>query len=56
MNQTEKLRFLNRILLEEMPSYRAQAEAFPTDAAAQRRLLRSLMNVRPARAPAQGFP
>lgn len=47
MNQTEKLRFLNRILLEEMPSYRTQAEAFPPDAAAQRRLLRSLMNVRP---------
>lgn len=32
-----------------MPEYRAQAEAFPQEASAQRRLLRSLMNVRPPR-------
>ena len=38
---------LNRILLEEMPEYRTQAESFSQDTAAQRRLLRSLMNVRP---------
>ena len=47
MDRTEQLRFLNRTLLAEMPEYREQAEAFPSDDAAQRRLLRSLMNVRP---------
>lgn len=47
MKQLDRLRFLNRILLSEMPEYRAQAARFPQDAAAQRRLLRSLMNLRP---------
>lgn len=47
MNRIEKIRYLNRILLEEMPEYRSQAVRFPADTTAQRRLLRSLMNVRP---------
>ena len=47
MNRTEQLRQVNQMLLSEMPQYRRQAEAFPDDEAAQRRLLRSLMNVRP---------
>ena len=47
MDTLEKLQYLNRILLEEMPEYRAQAAQFPQETAAQRRLLRSLMNVRP---------
>lgn len=47
MERQEQLRFLNSILLEELPEYRAQARAFPRNDAAQRRLLRSLMNVRP---------
>lgn len=47
MERREQLRFLNSILLEELPEYRAQAKAFPRNDAAQRRLLRSLMNVRP---------
>ena len=47
MNQMEQIRYLNRILLDEMPAYQSQAREFPQDAAAQRRLLRSLMNVRP---------
>ena len=38
---------LNRMLLDEMPEYQPQARRFPQDAAGQRRLLRSLMNVRP---------
>lgn len=38
---------LNRLLLEEMPEYREQARSFPRDPAGQRRLLRSLMNLRP---------
>lgn len=46
MDRMEMISSLNHILLEEMPEYRPQAEAFPQDAAAQRRLLRSLMNVR----------
>lgn len=47
MERLDRLRFLNRILLSEMPEYRAQAARFPQDAASQRRLLRSLMNLRP---------
>lgn len=55
MERQEQLRFLNTILLEEMPEYQAQARAFPRNDAAQRRLLRSLMNVRPPRALRQDF-
>ena len=47
MNRMETLQYLNQILLNESPEYRAQAGRFPNGAAAQRRLLRSLMNVRP---------
>ena len=47
MNRSEQLQYLNQILLTEMPQYREQAEAFPADDTSQRRLLRSLMNVRP---------
>lgn len=47
MNRIEKIHYLNGILLEEMPEYKTQAKLFPQDTAAQRRLLRSLMNVRP---------
>lgn len=48
MNQLEKILYLNSILLEEMPAYQTEAEQFPRDKQSQRRLLRSLMNVRPA--------
>lgn len=48
MDPMEKIRYLNGILLKEMPEYEAQARAFPPDRASQRRLLRSLMNMRPA--------
>ena len=47
MTRLEQIRTLNTVLLKEMPQYREQAERFPTDDASQRRLLRSLMNVRP---------
>ena len=47
MDRMKRITELNRLLLEEMPEYREQAAAFPPDGAAQRRLLRSLMNVRP---------
>lgn len=55
MERREQLRFLNNILLEELPEYRAQARAFPRNDAAQRRLLRSLMNVRPPKPLRQDF-
>lgn len=47
MTRLEQIRTLNTILLKEMPQYREQAERFPADDASQRRLLRSMMNVRP---------
>ena len=47
MTRKERLTFLIDALLAEMPEYREQTEAFPSGDAAQRRLLRSLMNVRP---------
>ncbi len=48
MTNLEKLLFLNRVLINEMPQYKSQAGEFPTSYQEQRRLLRSLMNVRPA--------
>lgn len=47
MDRFEKIRKLNELLLQDMPEYREQAAAFPMERTAQRRLLRSLMNVRP---------
>ena len=47
MSRLEQIKQLNRMLLAELPQYREQAEAFPPDETSQRRLLRSLMNVRP---------
>ena len=46
MEHLEQIRQLNAMLLTEMPEYQPQAQKFPQDAASQRRLLRSLMNVR----------
>ena len=47
MNRTQQIQYLIHVLLNEMPSYQEQARAFPQDELSQRRLLRSLMNVRP---------
>ena len=47
MDRIKQIHYLNRILLEEMPEYRSQAARFSQEETAQRRLLRSLMNVRP---------
>lgn len=47
MTRSEQIQALNETLLAEMPAYRSQAASFPKDQTAQRRLLRSLMNVRP---------
>ena len=55
MTRLERLLFLNNLLLTEMPHYREDAAAFPKTVPAQRRLLRSLMNVRPAGKISQNF-
>ncbi len=47
MERIQQIQFLNEMLLAEMPGYREQAQSFPHEKTAQRRLLRSLMNVRP---------
>lgn len=47
MTRQETIHRLNQCLLDEMPEYRSQAAQFPQDEPGQRRLLRSLMNVRP---------
>ena len=47
MTKLERIKFLNKILLEEMPRYKDEAQTFPQTMKSQRRLLRSLMNVRP---------
>lgn len=47
MAKQETIHRLNGYLLDEMPEYRPQAAQFPRDGAGQRRLLRSLMNLRP---------
>lgn len=46
---------LNALLLDEMPEYRAQAVQVGEDHAAQRGLLRALMNVRPPRPISEEF-
>lgn len=47
MERLELVRTLNELLLRDMPQYRKEAERFESDPRSQRRLLRSLMNVRP---------
>ena len=47
MNRLEQIQYLIEALLNEMPAYRAQAKVFSGEEQSQRRLLRSLMNVRP---------
>ncbi len=47
MDRLIVIRALNDMLLTEMPEYRPQAREFRQDTASQRKLLRSLMNVRP---------
>ena len=47
MTKLERIEFLNKILLDEMPYYKSDAETFSQTLQSQRRLLRSLMNVRP---------
>lgn len=46
MNKLEKLIRINELLLEDQPQYKDDAGTFPDDVSSQRRLMRSLMNVR----------
>lgn len=46
MNKLEKLIRINRLLLDDQPQYKDDAGTFPDDVGSQRRLMRSLMNVR----------
>ncbi|MFI3326481.1 MAG: protein-ADP-ribose hydrolase [Clostridia bacterium] len=48
MDTLEKLFFLNKILLDEMPQYKEQANQFKKNKTEQSRLFRCLVNVRPA--------
>jgi O-acetyl-ADP-ribose deacetylase (regulator of RNase III) len=43
----KKIEYLNKMLLRDLPQYEESAMQFPHDVPSQRRLLRSLMNVRP---------
>ncbi len=47
MNKTEVVKKLNSMLLAEMPQYFSQAQMFDDSFTSQRRLLRSLINLRP---------
>lgn len=46
MNKLEKLIRINELLLDDQPQYKGDAGTFPNDVSSQRRLMRSLMNVR----------
>ena len=46
MNRLERIKFLIKILLEEMPEYREYEKNFPNTVKSQRYFLRSLMNLR----------
>ncbi len=46
MDKLEKLIELNGMLVDDQPQYRKEAGRFPEDVSSQRRLMRSLMNVR----------
>lgn len=47
MERMELIERLNALLLAELPQYREGAQRLPRDGVSRRRLLRSLMNVRP---------
>lgn len=47
MDRLPQIEQLNALLLAELPQYRAEATRFAHELTAQRRLLRSLMNLRP---------
>ena len=46
MTRLEQIKKVNELLLEDQPQYQEDAKMFPQDEGSQRRLMRSLMNVR----------
>lgn len=46
MDRLAKIKEVNRLLLEDQPQYKNDAARFPKDLTSQRRLMRSLMNIR----------
>ena len=50
MDKRKQLLAINKMLLEDQPQYKQDAETFPRDERSQRRLMRSLMNVRAPKA------
>ena len=46
MARLEQIMIVNELLLEDQPQYQKEAKRFPQDEVSQRRLMRSLMNVR----------
>ena len=46
MNRLQTIQAINAMLLDDAPEYRQEATSFPQNAEYQRRLMRSLMNVR----------
>lgn len=55
MERREIVKRLNELLLEELPQYKKQACALRGDDALERRLLRSLMNLRPSNPACEEF-
>ncbi len=55
MDKLNLVNKLNDILINEMPEYKIEAENFEKDYVSQRKLLRSLMNVRPPVKPSTEF-
>ncbi|MBP2663046.1 MAG: protein-ADP-ribose hydrolase [Firmicutes bacterium] len=55
MQQREIIKRLNEMLLKELPQYKEQAKAFIGNSNSERRLLRSLMNVRPPMPASEDF-
>lgn len=46
MSQLDELLSINKMLVEDQPQYRRDSGSFPKDVVNQRKLMRSLMNVR----------
>lgn len=55
MLRHEMIRRLNELLLQELPQYEEQSKAFMGNIDSERRLLRSLMNVRPPKTSSEEF-
>ncbi len=55
MSENELVNYLNSYLLDEMPQYKIHASKYSQDLEGRKRLLRSLMNLRPAKEADESF-